>query len=179
MTSETWHLQLVEKGCGDAHYKSNLADTVLHMSLPISAGHRSFRASSPSTTSISESADLERSVDATMHAQPSSPLLFSSSFFSSIFFFRFLSPSHRQKFRREKRGGGGGGGGAKENLISFSSGRHALSKWIVRSCCGISNSVALFANWKRMLSRKLIETLRNLKSNANSTANVSPLFRIV
>lgn len=48
MTSETWHLQLVEKGCGDAHYKSNLADTVLHMSLPISAGHRSFRASSPS-----------------------------------------------------------------------------------------------------------------------------------
>lgn len=139
MTSETWHLQLVEKGCGNAHYKSNLADTVLHMSLPISAGHRSFRASSPSTTSISESADLERFVDATMHVQPSSP---PSLFFPSIFFFRFLSPSHRQKFRREK------GGGSEGKFDKFLRGRHALSKWIVRSCCGISNSVALFANEK-------------------------------
>lgn len=143
MTSETWHLQLVEKGCGNAHYRSNLADTVLHMSLPISAGHRSFRASSPSTTSVSESADLERSVDATMHVQPSSP---PPPFFPSIFFSRFLSPSHRQKFRREKRAGGREGE-AKENLISFSAG-DTLSKWIVRSCCGISNSVALFANEK-------------------------------
>lgn len=103
MTSETWHLQLVEKGCGDAHYKSNLADTVLHMSLPISAGHRSFRASSPSTTSISESADLERSVDATMHAQPSSPLLLS--FFPLHFFLPVFVSFSSTKVLTRKKGG--------------------------------------------------------------------------
>lgn len=167
MTSETWHLQLVEKGCGNAHYRSNLADTVLHMSLPISAGHRSFRASSPSTTFVSESADLERSVDATMHVQPSSP---PPPFFPSIFFSRFLSPSHRQKFRREKRAGGRGEG----KFDKFLRGRHALQMdrsivlWYFEFGCS-------FCQWKRMLSRKLIETLRNLKSNANSIANVFPL----
>ena len=39
----------VEKGCGVHYSVSKLADTLLHMSLPISAGHRSFRASSPRT----------------------------------------------------------------------------------------------------------------------------------
>lgn len=125
----------------------------------------------------SEAADLERSVDATMHVRPSFPLpIFFFFFCPSIFFSRFLSPSHRQKFSTKKKG-------AKENLISFSERAtrslfpqmdRSIVLWYFEFGC-----LSFSFRWKkkkRMLSRKLIETLRNLKSNANSTVNVLSPF---
>lgn len=55
------------------------------------------------TTSISESADLERSVDATMHAQPSSPLLLS--FFPLHFFLPVFVSFSSTKVSTRKKGG--------------------------------------------------------------------------